>query len=155
MSWIQELRDALSRIPPGPINDNGTQQEIVRLLQNCWEQLTGAHDAAMSLFKLDRAEQLSWNLPSLDFVMERHGGTALGTRADLQQWSVNLESERADYLKIGHQQLTPMAKRVDVEPIVVRVLDAVRQGPEGTSDLTKSGVLIWHVSSRFQFITVS
>jgi hypothetical protein len=148
MSSIQELRDALSKILPGPINDNGAQREVIRLLQDCWEQITGAHDSAMSLFKLDRAEQLSWNPPLLDFIMERHGGTALGTRGDLQQWSVNLESERADYVKVGHRQLTPAAKRVDVRPIVARVLDAVKQGPGSNCDLAQNGVVVWHDANR-------
>jgi hypothetical protein len=149
MSSIQALRDALGKIQPGPITDTDAHQRIIQLLQNCWEQFSGASDSAMSLFKLDRAEQLSWSPSLLKFIMERHGATVLGsTRAELQEWSVDLKSERVWYVDAGYRQLRPTAQRVDVNPIVTRVLDAVKQGPGSNCDLAQTRVLVWHDANR-------
>jgi hypothetical protein len=149
MSSIQELRDAIGRLQPGLINDAAARQTIIELLVNCWEQFSGARDAAMSLFKLHRAEQLSWSPPLLEFVMERHGATVLGSsRAELQKWSVDLRSGRVCYVDAGYRQLTPAAPKVDVNPIVERVLDAVKKGPGSNCELARSGVLVWHDANR-------
>lgn len=112
---IQRLRDALSAIPHGLVKVE--TDNIIRLLADCWPDLQGTDRTAMQGFKLKRAEQLSWNPPFLSFTIERHGGTVLGsTRAELHNWSVNLDFEKADHTKAGRRQLIPAAPKLDVKP---------------------------------------
>jgi hypothetical protein len=49
----------------------------------------------MAGYKLSRMKDATWNPPILEFTIERHGGTALGsTRASLQRWEINMDCER-------------------------------------------------------------
>jgi hypothetical protein len=67
--------------------------------------------------------------PILTFLIERHGGTVLGsTRAELQRWSVDLDRERATDGRIGHRQLSPMERRVDLGPIADEVAHKITNG---------------------------
>jgi hypothetical protein len=45
-----------------------------------WADLEGASDEAMEPWKLGRMENPEWLPPVLTFVVERHGGTVLGSR---------------------------------------------------------------------------
>jgi hypothetical protein len=98
----------------------------------------------MEDFKLHRAEQLRWNPPSLSFTIERHGGIGLGsTRAELQNWTVDLDSASAYHTEGGFRQVVPAAPRFSVKPIVARVCEAIRQGPRSESDLVREGIVAW------------
>ncbi len=149
MDKLQKLRETLRSVPAGPITDDQLYREIVRLLGECWEQMPGTHETAMRDFKLNRAEQVSWDYPVLSFILERHGGTVLGsTRAELQRWTVNLESGSVGQSVETFRQLTPTAPRLDVKPIVTRVCEAVRQGSGSDCKLTKSGIVSWPDENR-------
>ena len=74
-------------------------------------------------------EAVEWHPPVLTFVIERHGGTVLGsTRAELQRWTVDLDHRIATCEQSGHRQLSQMASRVDVEPIGEEVADRIVTG---------------------------
>ncbi len=70
----------------------------------------------MAPHKIERAEDFTWDDPILTFVIERHGGTMLGSsRAELQAWTVNLQDHTADVSPAGHLQLTPTRPRFDMQ----------------------------------------
>jgi hypothetical protein len=51
-------------------------------------------------------------------VIERHGGTALGsTRAAKQRWGVNMDTQVVEEREIGFRQVRPPSPRLDVEPL--------------------------------------
>ena len=102
--------------------------------------------AGMAGHKLiGRMEHVEWNPPVLTFVIERHGGTVLGsTRAELQRWTVDLDRKTATCERAGHRQLSPMAKRVDVGSIADEVANKI-VGGESDDRLTwlEMGVSGW------------
>ena len=92
----------------------------------------------------DRAENLQWNQPFLNFTLERHGPTVLGSgRAPLHEWHLHLETATATCDLGRYRQLSPTAAKMDVKPLVAEVRAAVRQGPASQCELTKSGVVLW------------
>jgi hypothetical protein len=50
------------------------------------------------------------------------------TRAELQQWAVDLDRKTATCQCAGHRQLHPMAKRIDVQPIVDEITTRIVMG---------------------------
>jgi hypothetical protein len=138
---VQRLRDALRDVPQGPIDNIDL---VLSLLKGCWNELMGSNDTSMRDFKVDRAEQFSWRTPSLSFTIERHGATVVGsTRAELQNWTVNLDSASAYHSEGRFRQLVRQAPRLDVKSIVARVCDAVQQGPRSECDLVRKGIVFW------------
>ena len=56
--------------------------------------------------------------------MESSYPTACGSsRAELQHWTVDLETKTATLEKFGHRQLSPMQPRLDVEPLIVALMN--------------------------------
>jgi hypothetical protein len=114
------------------------------LLAGCWDELGGTDETGMKAWKLDRAEDVSWNPPVLSFTIERHGATVLGsTRAELHRWSVNVEEGTADCERGRYRQIWRAAPKLDVRPIAARVCEAVQLGPASDCDLVKEGVIDW------------
>jgi hypothetical protein len=141
-SSVQPLRDALQKTSRGAITEQAGH--IIGLLADCWSEIAGAHVTSMTASKLDRAEKLSWSPPILSFTVERHGATVLGsTRAELQEWEVDLDLAIARHIGGRHRQLVPAAPRLDVNPIATRVCDVVQQGPASECDLVKAGTVTW------------
>ena len=133
-SSVRSLLDALENTA-GTISDD-LKPRIVSLLAQCWNELTGSHETAMEAFKLERAEELSWDPPILSFTIERHGGTVQGSsRAELHRWSINLQEATGSCEQGGYRQLTPPARRLDVRSIVEQTCEAVQLGPASTSDV--------------------
>ena len=125
---MNSLRTILATIQPGQVDDT---TDLERVLAASWDEFTG-DDGGMAGHKLlARMEDVTWNPPVLRFVIERHGGTVLGsTRAELQHWEVNVEKKTAVIVKHGHRQLEPMADRIYPKPLVERILAAIRSGSE-------------------------
>jgi hypothetical protein len=70
---------------------------LADFLAAAWEQLNGFDAEGMAAEKLDRIEQVEWNPPRLTFVIERHGGTVMGsTRAELHGWSIDIDRGTAN-----------------------------------------------------------
>jgi hypothetical protein len=114
------------------------------LLAKCWHELEGAGETAMTELKLDRAEDLRWDPPILSFVIERHGGTVLGSsRAKLHEWRVDLDRKTAHCERGRYRQLRPAAPKFDVKAPAARVVDAVTEGPTSESDLVTKGIVVW------------
>lgn len=109
------LHTLLAEISLGPVADMGP---LLELLTPCWDEFRGSGDRAMATYKLRRVERASWNPPTLTFVIERHGGTVMGSsRAELQQWTLDLDAMTAKCEEVGHRQLAPMQPRLDVGPL--------------------------------------
>lgn len=107
---INKLRAMLNTIPSGLIPSD-QQQEVKRLLEEAWEGLNGSDEQSTDAYKLDRAENLTWDPPWLTFVLERHGAAKFGSsRAALHCWGVNLNTLSASISKIGWRKLKPREK---------------------------------------------
>ena len=113
---IEYLRDLLKSIPAGPL-DYPQHQEILEAFNRAYEYFDGALDTSMSVKKLNRIENLSWNPPVISFNIERHGGTVHGSsRADVYQWGLNVNTGEAGYTKT-HRQLRRMDKRLNTKAL--------------------------------------
>jgi hypothetical protein len=111
---VRDIRTYLGGREPGPIGDT---DELERLLAESWHRFDGADEAGMAGYKLrGRMERAEWRPPRLTFVIERHGGTVLGsTRADLQHWKVDLDEGTAEITRTGHRQLVPAASAITAD----------------------------------------
>jgi hypothetical protein len=116
MSGVQALSNLLASIPPGEIAE---VRAIELALADCWDELSGSEREGMEGYKLRRRmEKVVWIPPRLEFRIERHGRTVMGsTRADMQHWVVDLAARTATFLKQTHRQIRPMGARVQVKPI--------------------------------------
>lgn len=120
---MDELRQYLSGQKPGPLN---VTSEIERLLAGVWDDLGGDGGGMAGCKLISRMEQVEWHPPALTFRIERHGGTVLGsTRAEMQRWSVDLDSRTATLERTSHRQLSPTAGRVDVAPIAAEIAELI------------------------------
>lgn len=126
---LQALRGYLREQPSGPISASG---ELSTLLAKAWDSLTGSDDGGMQAYKLHgRIESAEWNPPCLDFTIERHGATALGsTRAELQTWSVDVVQGTAVRGHPGIRQVHKAQPRLDVAPRVEDVAAAIQSGAD-------------------------
>jgi hypothetical protein len=71
---------------------------------------------------LGRMEDVLWNPPLLTFTIERHDGTVLGsTRANLQEWTVDVEKRTATCVEARYRQLRPNQPRLDVAAIAEEI----------------------------------
>jgi len=126
MSTIADLRALLNSYAAGPIEES---DPVVSLLQDCWGLFSGSTDQKMRADKLSRIEDLTWRPPILSFIIERHGGTVLGsTRADVQDWSLDLDMATASCRKITHRQLRPMSTPLKVDPLAEKVASKILGG---------------------------
>ena len=113
---VELLRKYFQTVPPGGID---YPRSLEPRLAACWEEL-GGDEGGMRGEKLrGRMESVAWNPPRLSFVVERHGGTILGSsRAELQHWRVDVEAQTATLGKVGHRQIERMKPRLDVKRLV-------------------------------------
>jgi hypothetical protein len=112
---LSDLRLFLNRLPSGAI-ENVFALELI--LASCWHELK-PNDGGMEGYKLrGRMESVFWNSPFLQFEIERHGGTVMGSvYAEVQQWTVNIEMAEASVERGRRRQVEAKAKPVKVEPI--------------------------------------
>jgi hypothetical protein len=123
---MDELTGYLKSLDPGPVEQTN---QLERLLAKVWDDLGGNEDGMTGHKLIGRMEQVEWHPPRLTFVIERHGGTVLGsTRAELQRWTIDLEQKIATCERTGHRQLSPMATRVDVKPIAEEIAGKIGGG---------------------------
>src|SRR5688572_2242974 len=116
LSNIGALRSFLESQPIGPIAD---MRKVASLLANCWYQFEGGDTTSMQAVKLWRIEDPVWAPPVLEFFIERHGQTVLGSsRATLHHWQVNLRALVASLICEKSRQINAMDARLDVRPIV-------------------------------------
>ena len=105
-------------MPVGPLLGG---EEFERMVWDEWHTFDGSRK--MDGYKLlHRMENPVWQPPVLSFSIERHGGTVNGsTRAEVQNWELNVLRRTADIVSTRRRQLHAMAKRVDVKPIAQKV----------------------------------
>lgn len=122
---MDELAAYLENLDRGSVEET---THLERLLAEIWDDLGGNDDMAGHKL-IGRMEHVEWHPPVLTFVIERHGGTVLGsTRADIQRWTVDLDQQTATCEPSGHRQLSSMARRVDVDPIADEVAVKIGTG---------------------------
>jgi hypothetical protein len=121
---MMKLIDYLSSIPEGAISDTG---QIEDLLSECWDEFDGSNEERMEGNKLHgRMKDVSWSHPIISFVIERHGGTVQGsTRAENQEWEVNVEKKKAVCKKGRFTQVTPPQPILDARPIAEEITQLI------------------------------
>ncbi len=121
---MKDLIDYLVSLHPGPILDTTRLED---LLASCWHEFDGGDLEGMSGDKLrGRMEEVVWKPPVLSFLIERHGGTVLGsTRADIHSWEVNVQECSASLQTGRYRQLRPRQERVDVKPMAEAIIDSI------------------------------
>lgn len=111
---IEDLRNLLEDME----GDIKGIPELITALAACWDDLDGSGAESMEHWKLRRMENPEWNSPVLAFTIERHGGTVLGsTRAELQRWEVNLDTQEASCFSAGYRQVAPTSPRVNFQQV--------------------------------------
>ena len=121
---LDSLKAYLSQLPAGAVADT---QELTSKLSACWGELEGANEGGMEAYKLwSRMETVTWNPPTLEFALERHGAVVLGsTLAELQNWSVNIDSGTATYTPGRKRVVVSKQAKLDVRPIAKEIAQIV------------------------------
>ena len=121
---VETLYRHCTTLPPGPVAD---ELALRRLLADAWDDFA-SDDGGMEPYKLLRAlEDVTWTPPLLSFVIERHGGLAVGgTRAERQQWHVDVEAGTATLGKVGWRQNKPQSDDFPVKATAAEVTEAIR-----------------------------
>ena len=109
---------------------DGDNEKSKSLLTELWPHLSGSNETAMADHKVDRADRLVYEPPFVTFAVERHGAMVAGasSRAELQSWVVDLEKLTAMCSTVGHKQMHPMQKPLDVGPMANEIAHAVLKG---------------------------
>lgn len=132
---VDQLRSYLALVEggPDPIDLLQHQQQLIPLLIAAWPDFAGHDQQAMASFKLQRGlDAIQWTPPAtLRFEIERHGGTVNGSsRAERQGWTLDLERRTAEVATVGHKQLWPMARRLNVTPIAEELAEKIVRSEE-------------------------
>lgn len=129
MTEVTALSKYLYKVGPGPISDTN---HLESLLVECWDALDGSDAEGMEGYKLNgRIEDAEWNPPVLSFTIERHGGTVLGSsRAELQEWNIDINARTATCSKVGHRQVHPMAPRFNALPPAQVIVQLILDGEQ-------------------------
>jgi hypothetical protein len=110
---------------PGAVD----RDDLVRFLYPAWDDLGGGREESMSADKLRRLENPLWKPPVLEFALERHGGTVLGSsRGDVHHWAVDITTRTATIVWIGRRQLRPMDARLNVPALVDELTGLIEAG---------------------------
>jgi hypothetical protein len=110
---LENIRDYLASLHAGPVSDSSRLQS---LLASCWKVLSKDVAGGMETDILyDRMESILWEPPRLTFIIARHGGSGCGsTRAELQQWTVDINRGSASFVLTGYRQLRAAQAKLDV-----------------------------------------
>jgi hypothetical protein len=141
---MEHFRNYLGHLTPGEVKETA---ELERLLAECWSDLQG-DDGGMEGYKLrNRMEKVVWNPPQLAFLIERHGGTVMGSsRAEMQHWVVDVDQKMATLEKGGYRQIRPMARRISIAPIVEEIATMI-------INHQRDDRLNWEGDDRVQVVT--
>jgi hypothetical protein len=123
---LEELRQQLNGLGTGPVTDPSM---IESLLCACWDELDGDVGGMTSDKLFGRTETLIWTPPHLTFMIERHGGTVMGSsRAALQHWTIDVTDGSRACSRASHRQLKPMSPRLDVTPLAEELATRILRG---------------------------
>ena len=116
---VESLEELLDILGPSSKTINPGEKlfdQVIGLLGACWSMFDGSNRTKMDGGKLYRAEKLSWNPPLLSFEIERHGAMFYGsTRAEVQDWEVNLEKKDVIIWNTRRIQKYPAQERVNFQ----------------------------------------
>ena len=130
MATLEELRTLLNTIPSGPISSD-SRSLILERLAAAWDDLSGSGAHGMAgdkVLREKRAEQLTWNSPILSFRIERHGSTVQGsTRAEVQEWNIDVHRGVAAVALVGIRQLRPRAGNLDIRGLAQELAAAIAE----------------------------
>ena len=152
------LQQYLDSVPFGAITDTDT---LIPLLKNAWPEFDGSDRCGMKNDKLTRIENVRWDPPYLEFTIERHGGTLLGSsRGELQHWMIDIIKGIARTSTSGYRQLHRPQHPLDVKPLMERVVTAINgrddsclvRRPKGSVQV-RVGMLIPESSAAKQTVT--
>lgn len=129
---LHKLASELTRLPVGPISDEGT---VRSLLYDAWDDLFITNHGGFERSKhIGRAVNLTWDPPCLTFDIERHGGFVQGSsRADIQSWRVDVQGNSATYVCSRSRQMRSASPRMDMEPIVAKVKASISEKSDDPS----------------------
>lgn len=114
--WVI-LRSVLADCARGPL-DEAMAPVILDLLRRLWPDDV---ETAMTANKLSRWEQPTWSPPTLNFDIERHGATVMGSsRAEVQRWAIDVDNETVHFAHTRRRQLGALAPRLDVNSLAKR-----------------------------------
>ena len=120
---MERLMTYLEQTPEGEITDT---VELEKLLAECWDEFTGDRGGMEPQKLLGRMEDVLWRPPLLEFVIERHGGTVMGSsRAESQHWIVDVEHKTVTMGVKSYRQISPRATALDVNPIAEEIVQQV------------------------------
>lgn len=121
---MKQLLEYLMSIQTGSISDTA---RLETLLAACWDEFAGSEAEGMAGYKLhDRMHDVHWDAPVLTFVIERHGGTVLGsTRAERHMWTLNMNTRTASCKNMGHRQVRPMQARLNIHPVAEEIVQLI------------------------------
>lgn len=136
------LRNYLSTLPPGNVSKEA-KSDLERMLAECWDQIKILDRHGMNSNKLgSRAENMNWIPPMLNFDIERHGGTVLGSkRAELQSWSIDVYQSKGSVATSARRQLRPNDPKLDLESQAREVADLIAAGREDSR-------LVWNGETK-------
>ena len=141
-----ELKAIVRKLPHGSI-PLGMRDQILELVEACWDKFKGSGKTKMQVWKIRRdagPEDLTWDPPNLCFSIDRHGRTVMGSkRAERQTWTLNLETLAAIPNETRYRQLQPNSPKFDITPIAQAVCEAVKRGPASSSDLVDRAIVEW------------
>ena len=135
---MKELEDFLNSLPQGAIQDQDIEI-IEKYLAEFWEQLEDSNVTKMNGFKLKRGiENVEWNSPILSFIIERHGGTVMGSsRAERQRWGIDIIQKKVHWGTVGYRQIYERQSNLNVGLLVKEVFKLIIDG-------TKDDRLKWN-----------
>ncbi len=133
---LAEFRNYLNSVQPGPLAD---ASPVKQLLPECWDDFEGNDTGGMAPHKLDRIEDLQWDPPELSFIIERHGAMVEGgsSRTEIQSWTVNLDTLTAMASICGFRQKTPAQPRLDIAPLVERVVHGLERADRNEESIKR------------------
>lgn len=119
-----------NNIQEGKIIDEVMAHIINSFLAENWDNLSGGKLTSMRSHKFDRHEGLSYIPPyTIVFCIERHGGIKQGSKyAEIQEWTIDIQSMVAECKVVGSRLKTPTDKRLsqhDIKELVDKVVTVV------------------------------
>ncbi len=94
-----------------------------------WDVLAGDDGGMTGSKLLGRMENVAWQPHKIVFRIERHGATVMGSsRAELQEWTIDLEQRTKTVETVGRRQVRSMQGRLDVQPIAEEIAAVILAG---------------------------
>jgi hypothetical protein len=124
-----KLKSLLQGASTGPLPDD-VAAELREAVAESWSHLQGSDETSMDEFKVrTRAHSFRWEPPTLVFELERHGALTLGsTRAERQEWRINLNTAQTTSHVIGRRQVQKASERWDARSAAQQLAESIMAG---------------------------